>query len=1330
MFSDPHTLQASVFGYDDILRVLHPFLRQWHPARATHPELRPYIVSADIAKAFDSVSIPKLLSIVEPLLASPQYMLLRYCECTPALGAVRTRHQAAAFAGSQATFPGFPQWVKGTCKSSCNAVFVDQIPYRSISHCDAMGLLREHVTRNMLCIGKKWYIQGCGIAQGSVASTLLCSLYLADLESKHLHPVLPMHDLCMPGSSSGAGKLTALADAAATRTTANGVSPVGSVPGQRLESSSIQAAGRVVGGNSVSPPSNTKPGVPEQAPNTVSVAGTEPRHQQGVALSNSNHRASDDKSAEFELLNVDGSHQHQATGSKGVQEPAQDLNDIDNTGGLQQQDVQQVIAQHQGHVAAVHQPDGQRQQQQQQLQLLPPPDQLVLPQNGHFLKQQQQPTGHHRPHHQQPRQQPQRPPQQPSQPQSQQQEQQLEKDWWELLQELDQHTPHPQASPGHQAAGDISTDIVTDTGLQQPVAQHASHLHQSSTAYNDQLHIRLAQPASNSQLGGRTGHDMHMTQPITQATHTAGVPSTNAVLADQVFLQNSSTSAVNQAQAGKQPHATPHQPARESLSYHVSPADSAAVRSCSAKGSTNPSTATASTDDPERLPPQPASRCVQQSIGSMNLASQQAAGSGQGAGVAGHRYAAVTNIQQQLHAVQHVLQDQVHSMAENIPKALEQGHPQQQQPLQQPHFNVESNDSQHLPQQQQPGSPALELSPHEVAVDSQTPLPFKGRLSQERYEQHESVNRKDWQAGAQGRRQQLVAGATATHRDSYKQHKSWMSQDGNDGAVKVLQTPEVHHVTNQRQEASCLLPHEQGPAGSGAAAAVVQDTAAVTPVPPEPSAAALCYVHGHDVLTSPNSDVMTTITTAAVGHNSIGEGTPASAVMSSASGSWPVLELQLSQGVSHPLHQEEEHHDRWDSGQSAGPGDQTGQIGGQPGQTGDQTGQTGGQTGQTGGQTAGNGTSITSSPVPTEVISITASVAGEGRQSFADTSSCSISLVSTVPIAASLPACGDGTPDTVDVMQLTDSDSQRTITVSHPAMMSGVSGSGQLCSTLPCSVATSPGDTVAVDMSMSYENSCLIDQNSKQPPMTRLGSMQPDSQTHMCADSRMQVPPAMAATTPHNTRVSQHNGSQQQHSEEAKAATQHTLPQCGNRVCSENLAEHAQQQQTSADQPASQQLQQHVDMQAPNQSPLIPTAKQQQPAVPPSHQRHVSSSQMQQEQSASARQVPQQVPQAAHFNPPSTSQTTPVTPVHATPAPPDGGPRRQRQAQSVLLRLVDDFLFVTSSKAAAEAVTLRLHQGFPDYNCSINPAKTRVNFPMALPGGVVLPPQEWRSRDG
>jgi hypothetical protein len=45
---------TSVYGYDDALKALHPFLRRWRAARAANRQIRAFVVSADISRAFDT----------------------------------------------------------------------------------------------------------------------------------------------------------------------------------------------------------------------------------------------------------------------------------------------------------------------------------------------------------------------------------------------------------------------------------------------------------------------------------------------------------------------------------------------------------------------------------------------------------------------------------------------------------------------------------------------------------------------------------------------------------------------------------------------------------------------------------------------------------------------------------------------------------------------------------------------------------------------------------------------------------------------------------------------------------------------------------------------------------------------------------------------------------------------------------------------------------------------------------------------------------------------------------------------------------------------------
>jgi hypothetical protein len=112
-----------------------------------------------------SVDIQKLLSISEPLLCSPTYTLLRYCEASPALGCVRVRHSTVAVPCEPSAFPGFPDWLRAAARGGCSTVYCDQLPHRPLARADALALLREHLTRHLLRIRGRWYRQTCGIAQ-------------------------------------------------------------------------------------------------------------------------------------------------------------------------------------------------------------------------------------------------------------------------------------------------------------------------------------------------------------------------------------------------------------------------------------------------------------------------------------------------------------------------------------------------------------------------------------------------------------------------------------------------------------------------------------------------------------------------------------------------------------------------------------------------------------------------------------------------------------------------------------------------------------------------------------------------------------------------------------------------------------------------------------------------------------------------------------------------------------------------------------------------------------------------------------------------------------
>ena len=57
---------------------------------------------------------------------------------------------------------------------------------------------------------------------------------------------------------------------------------------------------------------------------------------------------------------------------------------------------------------------------------------------------------------------------------------------------------------------------------------------------------------------------------------------------------------------------------------------------------------------------------------------------------------------------------------------------------------------------------------------------------------------------------------------------------------------------------------------------------------------------------------------------------------------------------------------------------------------------------------------------------------------------------------------------------------------------------------------------------------------------------------------------------------------------------------------------------------------------------------------------------------------------------------------------------------SLLLRLIDDFLLITLDKSKAVKFVNTMHLGLPEYGVQVNPKKTLVNFDMAFSGAPVF----------
>ncbi|BBN17278.1 telomerase reverse transcriptase [Marchantia polymorpha subsp. ruderalis] len=184
--SYPEDLGSSVFGYSDIHSKVLPFILQIKASSTTVPRL--YMVVCDVTKAYDSIQQEKLLEIVSEYMRSFDYNVAKYTCVTPTLASVRVSHERAPTRASE--HQQFSQLVHDLATKHSHCIFTDQGFCTSVRREKILGLLEEHIKNNIVQMGKQFYKQTVGIPQGSILSSILCSLFYGHFELQRLMPHL------------------------------------------------------------------------------------------------------------------------------------------------------------------------------------------------------------------------------------------------------------------------------------------------------------------------------------------------------------------------------------------------------------------------------------------------------------------------------------------------------------------------------------------------------------------------------------------------------------------------------------------------------------------------------------------------------------------------------------------------------------------------------------------------------------------------------------------------------------------------------------------------------------------------------------------------------------------------------------------------------------------------------------------------------------------------------------------------------------------------------------------------------------------------------------
>ena len=190
----PGAVGSALFSVGDMYPRLKAFRRALCSRTQTMPTL--YFAKVDVKSCFDTIPQRGAVRVLERLASEDVYRLARHAEIkvadtTPNEAGTHGRAKPArkflASAYPPLDFRSFDEVVEESLAATKkNTVFVDNVVRTAHKKERLLDLLRDHVLRNMVKIGKKFYRQKYGVPQGSVLSSLLCNCFYARLEAEHL----------------------------------------------------------------------------------------------------------------------------------------------------------------------------------------------------------------------------------------------------------------------------------------------------------------------------------------------------------------------------------------------------------------------------------------------------------------------------------------------------------------------------------------------------------------------------------------------------------------------------------------------------------------------------------------------------------------------------------------------------------------------------------------------------------------------------------------------------------------------------------------------------------------------------------------------------------------------------------------------------------------------------------------------------------------------------------------------------------------------------------------------------------------------------------------
>lgn len=190
----PHRSGSALFSVGDMYPRLKAFRNHLRSTNA-FPE-KFYFVKGDVQSCFDTIPQQGVIKLMEDIVSEEEYKITHHAEIksskmhgynAKAAKGLMPNRKFVATARATSDFQTFQQVIEsGFATGKKNTVFVDAIVHATRSKDTLVDLLKEHVQRNVVKSGKKFFRQKAGIPQGSILSSLLCNYFYAELEREYL----------------------------------------------------------------------------------------------------------------------------------------------------------------------------------------------------------------------------------------------------------------------------------------------------------------------------------------------------------------------------------------------------------------------------------------------------------------------------------------------------------------------------------------------------------------------------------------------------------------------------------------------------------------------------------------------------------------------------------------------------------------------------------------------------------------------------------------------------------------------------------------------------------------------------------------------------------------------------------------------------------------------------------------------------------------------------------------------------------------------------------------------------------------------------------------